>query len=153
METISVSMFVQRPVEDVFAFVTDARNNPLWQSNAGLQGTRQMPEDVIGVGTRIVETWQFVGRANESIGEVTTYEPNRTYTRHLIGGSSPIKEGTYTFEPAAEGVRWIFTAQVHTSGHFAIAEPLLASMLKRGMEASMSEAKALLERPVAERAR
>ena len=29
MQTFSTSIIVQRPVEEVFAFVTDARNNPL----------------------------------------------------------------------------------------------------------------------------
>src|SRR5215467_8849995 len=113
MITVTASIVVQAPIEDVFAFVTDARNNVLWQANAGLQSTQQAPEDAVGVGTRITEVWRFMGRNAESVGEVVNYEPNRSYTRRLMAGTSPIKEGTAAFAPDAEGTRWTSTFQVH----------------------------------------
>ena len=87
-----------------------------------------------------------MGHLSASTSEVTKYEPNRKYTRHLIAGSSPIKQGTYVFEPLAEGTRWTCTLEVQAGGLFAIVKPLLASAIKRRMEANMTEAKALLER-------
>ena len=152
MATVSGSIVIRRPVEAVFAFVTDARNNPLWQASSGLKETRQMPESPVGVGTRIMEVWQFMGIKTESITEVTEYEPNRKYTRRLLSGSSPIEEGTMLFEPVAEGTHWTFTALVQAGGVFAIAEPLLVSNLTRAMEPTLAEAKALLERQATEAA-
>jgi uncharacterized protein YndB with AHSA1/START domain len=149
MTTITQRIVVERPVEEVFAFVTDARNNLRWQSAAGLQQTQQTPEDPVGVGTRIAEVWRFMGRSSESTSEVTEYEPNKKYTRRLIAGTSPIARGEYTFEPVAEGTRWTFEVTIQASGLFAIAEPLLASNLKHGMATNMAVAKTLLEHPVA----
>jgi hypothetical protein len=146
MTIVTVAVVIHRPITDVFAFVTDTGNSLRWQSGGGLQSIRQMPEDGLGVGTRITQAWHFMGRTSESTSEVTEYEPHRTYTRHLIAGSSAVKQGTYVFEPLPEGTRWIFTLDVQADGLFAIAEPLLAAALKRGMEANMAEAKALLER-------
>jgi len=151
MTTITQSIEIQRPVEEVFAFVTDARNNPRWQSAAGLQQTQQTPEDPVGVGTRITETWRFMGRSSESTSEVTEYEPNKKYTRRLIAGTSPIACGEYTFEPVAQGTRWTFTVTLQTHGFFSIAEQLLASNLKHGMAANLTAAKALLEQPATNR--
>jgi uncharacterized protein YndB with AHSA1/START domain len=151
MTTITQSIEIQRPVEEVFAFVTDARNNPRWQSAAGLQQTQQTPEDPVGVGTRITETWRFMGRSSEATSEVTEYEPNKKYTRRLIAGTSPIACGEYTFEPVAEGTRWTFEVTIQANGLFAIAEPLLANNLKHGMAANMATAKALLEQPATNR--
>jgi uncharacterized protein YndB with AHSA1/START domain len=151
MTTIAQSIVVERPVEEVFAFVTDARNNPRWQSAAGLQQTQQTPEDPVGVGTRITEVWRFMGRSSESTSEVTEYEPNKKYTRRLIAGTSPIVRGEYTFEPVAEGTRWTFEVTIQASGLFAIAEPLLASNLNHGMVANMSVAKTLLAQSAARR--
>jgi uncharacterized protein YndB with AHSA1/START domain len=145
MATVTVSIVIHAPIADVFAFVTDARNNVFWQSDAGLQSTQQVPEDIVGVGTHITEVWRFMGRAAESTGEVTEYEPNRRYTRRLIAGSSPIKEGTATFQPDGGGTRWTSTFQIHAGGLFAIAEPLLVNTLKKGMETSMAKAKAVIE--------
>jgi len=153
MTTITQSIVAERPVEEVFAFVTDARNNHRWQAAAGLQQTQQTPEDSVGVGTRITETWRFMGRENESTSEVTEYEPNKKYTRRLIAGTSPITRGEYIFEPVPEGTRWTFTATIEATGLFAIAEPLLASNLKRGMATNMAAARTLLEQSATERAR
>ena len=153
METIASSIIVQRPVAEVFAFVTDARNNPLWQASSGLRQIRQEPESPVGVGTRITEAWHFMGRDAETTSEVTAYEPNRTYTRSDIGGGGPIKRGTYTFEPVAEGTRWTSETLIQAGGLFAIAEPLRAGTMRKGIETNMAEAKALLERRVVDNAR
>jgi uncharacterized protein YndB with AHSA1/START domain len=146
MTMVSATVIIHRPIVEVFAFVTEPRNSLRWQSTGGLKSIRQAPEGDIGVGTRITETRRFMGRLSESTSEVTEYEPNRKYTRHLIAGSSPIKRGAYVFEPLAEGTRWTFTLDVQADGILAIAELLLAAAVKRGMEANMAEAKALLER-------
>jgi uncharacterized protein YndB with AHSA1/START domain len=152
MTTIAQSVEIQRPVEEVFAFVTDARNNQRWQSAGGLQRLQQTPEDSVGVGTRITEVWRFMGRETESTSEVTEYEQNRKYTRRLIAGTSPIERGEYVFEPVAAGTRWTFTATIQTHGFLSIAEPLLASNLKHGMAANLTAAKTLLEQPATNRA-
>jgi uncharacterized protein YndB with AHSA1/START domain len=150
MQTNTLSVVIQCPVEEVFAFVTDARNNPLWQSSGGLRETRQLPDGPVGVGTRITEVWHFMGRDSETTSEVTEYQPNQKYTRRTIEGSSPILSGDFLFEPVAEGTRWTAIVNVKAGGLFAIAEPLLASTLKRGFENSMNEAKVLLEKRYAE---
>lgn len=153
MRTVTSSIIVQCPVEEVFGFVTDATNNPLWQTGRGLRETRQSPDGPVGVGTRITEVWSFMGRTSESTSEVIEYEPNRKYTRAGISGSSPIKQGVYTFEPVAEGTHWTSSVQVEAGGLFAIAEPLLANTMKQGFEEGMAEAKTLLERRALENAR
>lgn len=146
MVTVSASIIVERPVEETFAFVADARNNPLWQSISGLRETRQLPESPVGVGTQIMETWHFMGVTAHSTCEVTEYEPSRRYARHVLSGPSPITHGTHLFEPVAEGTRWTNTALVQADGAYPVAESVLAAELKRAMEAGMAEAKALLER-------
>src|SRR5262249_45460996 len=130
---------------EVFAFATDARNNRQWQSRSGLQRSQQLPEEPVGVGTRISEVFKFMGIESESSSEVTEYEPHRKYTRRTISGPSPIKEGTLTFEPAADGARLTANLSVQAGGLFAIAEPLLASNLKRGFDEAFATLKALLE--------
>jgi uncharacterized protein YndB with AHSA1/START domain len=146
MQTNTSTIVINRPVADVFAFVTDARNNPQWQTSGGLRETRQMPESPVGVGTRITEVWHFMGRQSEATSEVTEYQLNKKYSRKGIEGPSPIVSGDFLFEPVAEGTRWTSIVTIKAGGLFAIAEPLLASTLKKGFESSMNEAKALLEK-------
>lgn len=153
MQTITASIIIQRPVEEVFAFVTDARNNPLWQSKSGLKETRQAPDGPVGVGTRITEVWNFMGRTTEDTSEVTAYEPNQKYTRSPISNAGPVTGGEHLFEAVPEGTRWTSTVHVQAGGLFAIAEPLLASAMRKGFEQNMAEAKALLEQRVADNRR
>ena len=145
MVTTSVSIIIGCPIEDVFAFLTDARNNALWQANASLKATQQEPEEPVGVGTRITETWQFLGRKTKVTREVTEYELNHKCTARHLWGASPIKEGMLLFEPVAEGTRCTFTALVQAGGVFALTEPILASTLKKAMETSLVKAKHVLE--------
>jgi uncharacterized protein YndB with AHSA1/START domain len=143
--TMTVSDVIRRPVEEVFAFITDARNAPQWQTKSGLQRIQQMPESPVGVGTRITEVWKFMGMESEATSEVTEYEPNKKYARVVIGSGSPIKQGTTTFESVPEGTRVTFDVTISAGGLFAIAEPLLAANMKKSFEMNIAEAKALLE--------
>lgn len=145
MRTITVSIFVECPVDEVFAFVTDARNNPLWQSTSGLRESRQLPESPVGVGTQITEIWHIIGVRTHVTSEVTAYEPGRYYTRHLLNGSSPVTQGTHVFVMAESGTHWTSTIVVQAGGAFPAAESALAAQLQQAMETSLTEAKALLE--------
>ncbi|MGE5333304.1 MAG: SRPBCC family protein [Nitrososphaerota archaeon] len=151
MHTITTSIVVECPVEEVFAFATDARNNPLWQSTSGLRGARQMPESPVGVGTQITEIWHILGMTAQSTSEVTAYEPGRCYTRHLLSGSGPITQGTHAFDATATGTQWTYTVLVQTDGTWSTTEPVLAAHLKQTMEAGMAKAKALLEQRVVDK--
>lgn len=149
MATVTVSDMINRPIEEVFAFLTDARNFPQWQSKSGLQSVQQSPESPVGVGTRITEVWKFMGTTSESVSEVTEYEPNRKFSRRSLNDGGPIKDGTMTFESVAGGVRVTSTVTVKAGGLFAIAEPLLVANLKRGFEENITLAKQLLEQQTA----
>ncbi len=147
MVNVVTSLVIHRPIEEVFAYLTDARNHPQWDT--GLLDIHQTPESPVGVGTRITEVRLFLGRKFEMTSEVVEYEPPTKYTRTAMGGPVP-GTGTLTFEPTAEGTKltWIFKMQ--PGGFFALAEPLFARSLKRQLEAALGDAKDLLENQAAQ---
>jgi uncharacterized protein YndB with AHSA1/START domain len=145
MATVTVSATIHRPVEEVFAFMNDVRNAPKWQASNGLQRIQQMPEGAVGVGTRIIETWKFMGMESEATSEITEYEPNRRLTRVAIG-AGPIRQGVTTFEPVADGTRVNVELTVQAGGMFAaVAEPLLVANLRKSFESGFAQLKVLLE--------
>ena len=147
MRTITSSIIVERPIDEVFTFITDARNNPLWQAASGLKEVRQEPDSPVGVGARITEVRQVMGQTTENSSEVTEYEPHSRYARSQIGASGPITRGEYSFEVVATGTRWLVVI------HLQADETQLAANLQRSVEADMAAAKALLERRMVENAR
>lgn len=149
MKQITECIVINRPVSEVFAFFSDARNNAKWQKDQGLQNLQQVPESPVGVGTLIKETWKFLGRKSETTSQVTEFNPDQAYTRRLVKGSAPIKQGSYSFEPVSGGIKITFTADVEAGGLFALAEGQLAAAIKKSMLPGLEQAKEVLEKSAA----
>jgi uncharacterized protein YndB with AHSA1/START domain len=172
MVKVETSCIINRPVEEVFAYLTDVRNTRQWDS--GLVELLQTPESAVGVGTRITEVRTFLGRKFETTSEVVEYEPHTKYihkgqedpfpiagslTRNYhmrindldsrLEGPFPIT-GSLTFEPTAQGTKLTWMFEMQPGGFFALAEPLFARSLRRNIEAALGDVKDFLENQAAE---
>jgi len=141
MLKIETSVIINRSVEDVFAVLSNVENNPKW--SAVFLDAKKTSDGPIGVGT----TWRIVGKAFgqriESELEVTEYEPNRQWVQKQ---SRPIPgEVRQTYEPVEEGTRVNVAFQAEPAGFFKLAEPLLKTMMRRGIETDLANAKDLME--------
>ena len=86
---------IERPVEEVFAYLTDVARLPEWQSSA--ESAELVGE--LAEGARIMEVRTFMGRRATSTLEVTEYDPPRRFSLHVVEG--PIQ---YAVEHALEAV-------------------------------------------------
>ena len=142
MATFDVSTTIKRPVEDVFAVISNVENNPKWSSVA-LEAQQTSPGP-IGVGTTARFVGKFLGRRIESESEVTEFEPNRKYSWQSKSGPFPIKAST-TFEQIEGGTRVNTTAEADPGGFFKLAEPLIMSMGKRQFQNDLDNLRDLME--------
>jgi len=142
MATFDVSTTIKRPVEDVFAVLSNVENNPKWSSVA-LEAEQTSPGP-IGVGTTARFVGKFLGRRIESESEVTEFEPNRKYSWKSKSGPFPIKAST-TFEQIEGGTRVNTTAEAEPGGFFKLAEPLMMSMGKRQFQNDLDNLRDLME--------
>jgi uncharacterized membrane protein len=142
MITIETSIEIRRPVEAVFAFVSDLRQSPQWEG--ATREAHVTPDGPPTVGTRVRKAGSLLGVKLEATNEITALEPNRSLS--MKGSSGPASmEGTWRFEAAGEGTRFSSTVQVEPGGLFKAAGPLLASRFKKQQEADMQRLKELLE--------
>ena len=74
METFENTVTIQRPAEEVFAFLADFENVPRW--NYAIEETRKVSPGPVGVGTRYRQTRSIPGRSEEGF-EVTVFEPGK----------------------------------------------------------------------------
>lgn len=88
MPRVEEAIVIDRPPEEVFAYVTTPENDREWVSTA-VERQRE-GEGPIGVGSRIRAVDRFLGRRIESMLEVTAHEPN---TRSEIRLEGPIRLG------------------------------------------------------------
>jgi Polyketide cyclase / dehydrase and lipid transport len=116
---------INRPVEEVFDFVADERNEPRYNPRMGT--AELITEGPIGVGSRFRAVTVSMGRSVEMIIEFTGYERSRRLasSTHL---SSMDLAGTLTFEPLAGGTRMRWSWEVAPRGALRLLSPLVGRM-------------------------
>jgi len=138
---IEISTVINRPVEEVFAVLSNAENNPKW-SSAFLE-VKKTSEGPIGVGTTWRGLGKFLGQRIETEIEVTEYEPNRK-SAQKSKSPFPVNQ-QMTFESVEGGTRVNVRFEAEPGGFFKLAEPLFATMVKRGIETDLANLKDLME--------
>ncbi len=142
MAKVEIGIVINRPVEEVFAFLSNPENNPKWNSvSSEVKITSAGP---IGVGTTYRAVIKALGRRIEGENEFTEYEPNRKFTFKSKSGPVPL-ESRWTFERVEGGTRVTETGVAELGGFFKLAEPLLVRMIKRQSEADLANLKDLME--------
>ena len=128
MAPLMASIDVNRPQEDVFAYLTDLARHGEWQSQ--IQEVTVETEGPTRVGTRARERRKPThGPAVTSTYAITELEPPRKTSFRGIDG--PVRvAGTVTVEPAGEGSR--VTLDIDLTGHGLVGK-LLAPMARREM--------------------
>ena len=143
MIKVEKSIVIDRPAQEVFAYVSDHTNAPHWQR--GLLEVRRETEGPIGVGTRHTLVRAFMGRRMEASNEFTQYEPNRLVS-FKVTADSVTAQGWYVVEPAGSGhTKLTSRIEMRPSGLIRLAQPLMAASLSREVVANLSDLKRLLE--------
>jgi uncharacterized membrane protein len=141
MKKVEAGITIKRPVEQVFAFISNAENNPKWATGA-IEVTK-VTEGMVGVGTVWRPVATFLGKRIEGEGHVIEYEPNRRYT---VRSEKPFPfELHYTFEGIEGGTRVNLTREADPGGFFKLAEPLLMKTVKNQIETDLANLKNVLE--------
>ncbi len=142
MVKVELSKIVNRPVEEVFSFVTDPANNPRWQE--GLVESRMTSSGPMGVGTQMTDVRKFLGRDMNSKLEVTAFEPNKKFVEKVVSGPLPF-EISMTFEPSGNGTKINVLAQGEPGGFFKLAEGMVQKQLQSQLEGDAERLKRALE--------
>jgi len=144
---------IERPVEEVFDFVTDARNEPRY--NPRILNVEKKTAGPISRGTHFVLMSKAVGRPMAVEYEITGYERPQRMTSHTIRGLLLIDvESVETFEPIADGTRMRWEWGVRPRGAVGrLMTPVLARVLTSRLEAAFANVKRVLEAEAASAAR
>lgn len=128
MGRIEGQIVIGRPVEAVFDFVADERNEPLY--NPSMSSAEKVTEGPIGAGTRFVAFIHPLGNMHEMLIEFTAFDrPKSLSTTSTM--SMATASGTLTFEPVPTGtlVRWSW--QIRARGLMKLLAPILIPLARR----------------------
>lgn len=135
---------VDRPIDEVFAYIGDQLNAPRWQ--AALVEVKRVTEGPLGIGTKHAFVRSFMGRRLEASNEYVAYEPGKLITFKSTSGLVAF-EASYLFESVAGGTKVTSRIEMNARGLLSLAEPLIARNLRREMDAAFVALKDLFEQP------
>ena len=142
MFTRSVEVLVSRPMDEVFAFVEDARNRPLWDDSV-ISEELTSPEP-IRVGTTVRTRLRSMGREYEYTWEVREHQPPNRMTIESTSGPFPT---TLAFGLGEEpgGTRVGFSITGRPSGFLRLMQPLIARSTQANLDRAFPRLKQVLE--------
>jgi hypothetical protein len=129
MITASSSVTIDKPVSEVYGFVTNCRNEPKWHSDS--IEAAPLGDGPLAVGTKQRWLLKFMGK-REMIMEVTHLEPEHVEVleaRTALMGMSPTI--TYTFEQAGSGTRFTRSVAMDPQGIGKLMKPMMRSMVPK----------------------
>jgi uncharacterized protein YndB with AHSA1/START domain len=136
---------INRPVEEVFRFITEPLNYPKWMK--GVSGAEPIPGTAAGIGSKVrvvgkVGPWKMDGPM-----EITEYEAN-----HKVGITATIRgamqfQAVWTFESTGPMTTHVSeSGMAGLLGFWKLLEPLMAGEMKNGEAEELKKIKSLLEK-------
>jgi hypothetical protein len=131
VKPIEVTVRVARPAPEVFAVVSDVRNNPRWQR--GMVSCEWTSPEPHGLGATYDQTARFLRRDIVSKFEVSEFEPGRKITVQTVVSPFPIVE-TRRVDPDGDAASHVaVTVGGDASGFFRIAAPMVRQIVARSV--------------------
>jgi len=142
MINLEFSTLIDRPVSQVYAFLTDPLNLPRWQAN--VKDVKVVSPGAVGPGSAFDIASEMLGRRIEGRLEIVAMEPDQSFAFKMAAGPMQlqIKAG---FKTVGTGTRLALNAQAEPGGLFKMAEGVLAGQVKSQMEANLARLKSVLE--------
>jgi len=142
MARIRGEILINRPVEMVFDYVADQRNEPIY--NPKMLRSEKITDGPIGVGTRFRATARSGWRAVEMLIEITEYDRPRRLGSRTTMASVDVNGGS-TFEPVDGATRMSWSWEVSPKGPLRLLSPLVARLGRRQEQTIWTGLKAQLE--------
>ena len=142
MATFENVVVIGRPIEDVFAFLSDFENVPKW--NYAIVETRKVSEGPVGVGTTYRQVRSVPSRSEESF-EVTAYDPPRHLAIQGQLGPFPSRL-SYALDALPEGTRVTNSVELQLRGPGRLLGPLAVPRVRDAVGANLRKLKELLDR-------
>lgn len=134
------SIIIARPIDDVFAFVTNLHNETRWQPEIKLV-TLNGP---LQAGSTFREVRVTFGRAYDWHFRITEFDPPHRITIDTIRGSARYR-GSRIFEAVAEGTQVTEIGELEMPRFLRVFNPLFSRLSQRPLRLAYGRLKQMLE--------
>lgn len=143
MTTVKMGVTIARPVEDVFAVLSDVENVPRWSSSTVEE--KLITPGPLRVGSRrraVIKT--VAGRTMVNEAEMVELEPNRRMVVELVDSPIPTRIDI-AFAATNGATRLDWTAKFSFRGVLRLFGPPLALFYRRSFQKDLDRLKRLME--------
>ena len=134
-------IFINRPVQEVFDFISNPANDAQWIS--ATESSEWTSEAPPGVGSTIRVNGKFLGRRIEATQEIISWAPPNEVGFKM---SKPVPFEVRTQLDAREGgTNLTLSGQGEFGGFFKLAEGLVGNQMNKQMTTDLSALKLILE--------
>ncbi len=142
MAGVTNTISISRPIEDVFAVLTNVENTGKWfPGNVDEHWTSPPPH---GIGSTRHAVVTVFGRRTENDAVVTEYEPPHRAAMRGTSKHAPFV-GTLTFAPDGGGTRVEVTSEITLRGAMRILGPIVMALYGRSWARGLANLKRLME--------
>ncbi|HEX6306407.1 MAG TPA: SRPBCC family protein [Anaerolineales bacterium] len=135
-------LFISRPQQEVFEYVSNPANDHQWRNSVELvEWTSEGPP---GVGSSQHQVDRFLGRKIDSTLEITSWDPPNQYGQKVVSGPIPF-EVTITFDSMEGGTQLSVFGQAEFGGFFKMAEGLIGKQIEKQLDTELNNLKRALE--------
>ena len=132
MATVETSISINKPVEQVYAYLTDVQNQKALNSSI----TEVVTDGPVAVGSHYKIKMSVMGRPFESENEIVTMDPNKVFAVKTLAKppASPVTN-TYTLEPDGAGTK------LHLSMDAVVmpgTEGMVVPQLRAGLDTALA---------------
>jgi carbon monoxide dehydrogenase subunit G len=143
MINLDFGVLIDRPMKDVFAFVSNPNNMSKW--NSAIVSLEQATPGKVDVGSKFKTVGEMMGRRIEGDMQITAYEPDTKCGFQVTAGPMQVNL-TLTFKTVGTGTKVSLNAQGNPGGLFKLAEGVMAGQVKSMMEGNLARLKTALEK-------
>jgi uncharacterized protein YndB with AHSA1/START domain len=140
---VELSTAIARPPAEVFAFVSDVRNEPQWHTD--VLEARLSGDGPVTAGSRFgIRIKPSMGLSEGTVTVAEYSPPRRVVLAMDMGKMSGTL--THTVEPDGAGTRFIRRIELHPSGPMRLMTPLMRGMVRKANTGFLANLKQVLER-------
>ncbi len=147
MPVIKEDVFISRPPQDVFDYLSTAENLPVWDSS--IMEAEQVTSGPMQIGTRWRGVSKILGRRFEWTTQVTDLEPPARSTSQAVEGKLRFTVNQY-LEPENDGTRFAYKVEADSGlgGIFGrLTDPLVEKAQRRTVRGNLDTLAELLTQP------
>ena len=140
--TSSVAVVIARPIDEVFAFIADARNRPQWDDS--VESEELTSPEPVGRGSTVRTRMRSMGRDYEYTWEVVEHEP--PWRQRIESTSGPLATTlAYDLDEHGDGTALRFSVTGRPTGFMRVIQPLIARRTQQNLDTAFARLKEVLE--------